>query len=55
MVTQTAVVEKSPVSRVRRWNKVTGRYEWVTLTQQQIEADKRRAAFVAMFNPCGVA
>ena len=54
MVTQTATAHKSSATRVRRWNKVTGRYEWVTLTQQQIEADERRAAYVAAFNPCGL-
>lgn len=55
MVAQTAVAHKSSATRVRRWNKVTGRYEWVVVTQQQVEQDKRRAAYVAMFNPCGIA
>ena len=54
MVTQTAAAHKSSATRVRRWNKVTGRYEWAVVTRQQIEQDKRRAAFVAEFNPCGL-
>lgn len=59
MVAQTAVVEKSltkqqPITRVRKWNKVTGRYEWAVVTQQQVEGDKLRAAYVAAFDPCNV-
>jgi hypothetical protein len=60
MVAQTAVVEKSlvaskPVTRVRRWNRTAGRYEWAVVTQQQIEATRRREQYVAAFNPCDVA
>jgi len=60
MVTQTAVVEKSlnpvaksqPVTRVRRW--INGRYEWVTLTQQQVEQSRKREMYCKEFNPCGI-
>ena len=41
--------------RELKWNRVTGQYELVEVTPEQVEQDKRRAAFVAMFNPCGVA
>jgi hypothetical protein len=57
MIAQTTVrhnvpVAKQPVQRVRRW--VKDHYEWVTLTREQVESDKRRAAFVEMFDPCNV-
>ncbi len=56
MVSQIAQVVKSsvPVARVRRWNRTTGRYEWVIVTQEMIEADRRRQQYVAAFNPCGL-
>lgn len=39
--------------RVIKW--VGGRYVTVELTPEQVEQSKRRAAFVAEYNPCGVA
>ena len=38
--------------RVIKW--VGGRYQTVTLTPEQVEATRRREAFVAQFNPCGL-
>jgi hypothetical protein len=49
------VVKQQPVTRVRRWNRTAGRYEWAVVTQQQIEATRRREQYVAAFNPCDVA
>lgn len=41
--------------RELRWNRVTREYEWVELTPEMVEQSERRAAFVAEYNPCGVA
>jgi len=59
MIAQTVTlvnvpVSSQPVSRVRKWNRAAGRYEWAVVTQQQVEADKRRAAYIQEYNPCGV-
>ena len=55
MQTPQLVKTSTAVSQVRRWNRTTQRYEWVTITQQMIEADRRRQQYVAQFNPCDVA
>lgn len=58
MVTQTPIRHKTneqqpePI-RVIKW--IGGRYQTVTLTPEMVEQSKRRAAFVAEFNPNGVA
>jgi hypothetical protein len=55
MIAQTTTrhnVKQQPVQRVRKW--VNGRYEWVVVTQRQVEATRRREQYVAMFDPCGM-
>lgn len=63
MLTQTTVVANTtehpePIlirgPRELRWNRVTGEYDLVEVTPEMVEQSKRRAAFVAMFDPCGV-
>lgn len=64
MLSQTGTLENTVVEapepilirgpRELKWNRVTGTYEWVELTPEMVEQSKRRAAYVAAFNPCGL-
>lgn len=57
---QTAPIENVPEPilirgpQERRWNRVARQYESVMLTQEQIEASRRREHYVAMFDPCNI-
>jgi hypothetical protein len=57
MITQTATIDTTerpmPIRIIRR---VNGRYEFVILqSEAELTDAERRAAYVAMFNPCGLA
>lgn len=63
MIAQTTAIENTveqpePIlirgPRELRWNRVTGQYELVEVTPEQVEQSRRREAFVAQFNPCGL-
>lgn len=62
--TQTATIEPEVqtderpqpirIIREKRWNRTTRQYELVVVTRELIEQTRRREAFVAAFNPCGL-
>ena len=54
-VAERQVPEPIRIIRERRWDKASRQYVEFIISQEQLEASRRRREFVEFFDPCGVA